>query len=188
MTMPARSPMTAEAYLAFEATSSDKHEFVRGELFAMSGTTDTHNDLVLNVCNLLRAQVASRGCRVHFLDLKLRIERADAYFYPDVLVTCDDRDQADRLVKRHASLVVEVLSDSTRAYDQGDKFALYRQLDSLQAYVLVDTLRRRIEVYERQSSPFWRFSAYDAGESAHVEALDVRLEVDAIYEGTDVVR
>lgn len=186
--MPARksNDLKPEEFLAFDRTTDVRHEYVRGQTFAMSGTTDTHNELVFRLTAALRDSLLSRDCRVLFEAVKLRVERANCYFYPDVFVTCDARDRDDSRVKRYASLVVEVLSEGTQAYDRSEKLASYRQLDTLQAYLLVDTSRQRIEVYERQDGPFWRYAALGPGESLHVAALDFGLDVSELYAGCDV--
>ncbi|MBM4343507.1 MAG: Uma2 family endonuclease [Deltaproteobacteria bacterium] len=178
--------MTAGEYLALEAASAERHEFVDGAMVAMAGSTDTHNDIVYNTTVALRGQFLPRGCKVPFSDVKVLVERLDAYFYPDVFVTCDVRDRADPVVKRHPCLIVEVLSKSTEDYDRGAKFQKYRRLDSLQAYVVVYTSHRQVDVLERQDHPFWRYSTFSTGEALHIERLDIRLTVDDLYIGTNV--
>ena len=118
--------MTAAEFLAWDEQQTLKREFVRGEVFAMSGGEDRNNTVAGNLYTALRQHLAGSPCRVYQADIKLRVEAADCYFYPDVMVTCSRADAASRLIKRDAVLVVEVLSPSTSAYDRGDKFADYR--------------------------------------------------------------
>jgi len=181
-----KGPMSAEEYLAFEAQSEVRHEYVRGEIFAMTGTTDFHNEICQNICMVLRGLTKPRGCKVYMESVKLRVDRANAFYYPDVFVTCDERDQADPLVKRHASLVVEVLSPSTAEYDRGGKFQSYQKLDSLRAYLLVDSAFQNVTLYERQEGPFWRYSAHGPGDTLRIDALDLTLTVDDCYAATFV--
>ncbi len=178
--------LTPEEYLALEAESDVRHEYVNGEMLAMVGGTDWHNAIVFNMAVQLQPQTRPRDCRVLRESVKLRVERANAYFYPDVFVTCDKRDERDRLIKRHASVIVEVLSPSTEVIDRTSKFTAYRKLDSLLAYVLVETTYRRVEVYERQDHPFWRWSSLVAGEVARIDTLDLAVAVDDLYVDTDV--
>ena len=136
-------------YLEWEQRQPERHEYVRGEVFAMAGTTDRHNEISGNCYTLLRQHLRGTPCRVYIADVKVRVDAADCGFYPDVQVTCAESDRADRLVKRSPVLVVEVLSASTATFDVGDKFAAYQQLDSLQEYVLVDQNRMSVKCFRR---------------------------------------
>ncbi|MBP8284083.1 MAG: Uma2 family endonuclease, partial [Chromatiaceae bacterium] len=144
--------ITADAYLAGEIHSPIRHEYVAGEVFAMAGATEEHATIAGNLFALLRNQVRGGPCRVYIADMKLRVEAADAFFYPDVFVTCDPRDATEPLAKRRPALICEVLSESTEAYDRGGKFAAYRTLESLNEYLLIDSRRRAVEVFRRQTS------------------------------------
>lgn len=114
----------AAAYLAWEETQPERHEYVGGEVFAMTGARDGHNTIALNIASWLRSALRGTPCRAFIADMKLRVEAANAFFYPDVLMTCDERDKQPEaeLAKQHPSLVVEVLSESTAAYDRGLRF------------------------------------------------------------------
>jgi Uma2 family endonuclease len=141
-----KRPMTAAEFLAWDETQTLKHEFVRGEVFAMTGGVDRNNTVALNVAIALRLHLRGSRCRVYASDVRLRVEAADCYFYPDVMVTCSDADLGDRVLKSEPVLVVEVLSPSTAAFDRGDKFADYRALPSLREYLLIDVDRQRCEL------------------------------------------
>ncbi len=186
MPLPAVNTVTEAEYLEFEATAEGRHEYVGGEIFAMTGTTLTHNELVYRAVTDLRGKLAGRQCRTWMIDVKLKVDRTGDYYYPDAFVTCDERDRGETLVQRHPTLILEVLSPSTAIYDREGKFAAYRKIESLRAYVLVSTEMQLVEVYERQEGPFWRFSAYGAGEVARVEALSVELAVDALYADLEI--
>jgi len=147
--------MTADEFLAWDAAQTIRHEFVRGEIFAMAGAHEAHVTATGNVYNALRQHLKGSPCRTFLADMKLRVEAADAFFYPDVLVTCSAADAADPLIKREPVLVVEVLSPATAAYDRGEKFAAYRQLPSLQEYLLVDPAARRCDLYRRGADGLW---------------------------------
>ncbi|MBM4321881.1 MAG: Uma2 family endonuclease [Deltaproteobacteria bacterium] len=177
--------MSSPEYLMFESQSRVKHEYVRGELFAMAGATKAHNDVAGNVHSILRARLHGRPCRTYIADVKLRVEPADVYFYPDVLVTCDPRDHADPLVVRHPVLVFEVLSDSTADYDRGEKFADYRRIESLAEYVLVDSRAKRVEVFRREQHG-WRFLPLAAGDTLTLASIGLDVPVAALYDDTDV--
>lgn len=172
---------TFDDYLEWENRQPLRHEFIRGEVFAMAGGTDLHNEVAGNLYVLLHQRLRGSPCRVFMADVKVRVETADCSFYPDLLVTCADSDRADRLVKRSPILIVEVLSPGTAAFDRSDKFAAYRQLDSLQEYVLIDPTRLHVQIYWRQNGQ-WRVDSAGAGESLRLESLDLDCPVAAIYE------
>lgn len=168
-------------YLAWEQRQPERHEYVRGEVFAMAGTTDRHNEISGNFYTLLRQHLRGTPCRVFMADVKVRVEAADCGFYPDLQVTCAESDRADRLVKRFPVLVVEVLSDSTASYDLGDKFAAYQQLDSLREYVLVDQERIRVQVYRRRDGQWWVDSVGPGGRLS-LESVGLECPVEVLYE------
>jgi Uma2 family endonuclease len=122
-----------DAFLEWEKTQLEKYEYLDGQIvqvYAMVGARDAHVTVALNVASLLRERLRGGPCRVYISDMKLRVEAANAFFYPDVFVTCDPRDRAEDTCKRFPLLVVEVLSESTAGYDRGRKFAVYRQVGS----------------------------------------------------------
>lgn len=172
---------TADAYLTWEAEQAGKHEFVRGEVFAMTGTTDRHNDIMLNCIVALRPQLQGKPCRLYAADVKLRVEAADAFFYPDLFITCSAADHADRHIKREAGIVIEILSPATAAYDQGAKFAAYRQLPSLREYVLIDPDAVSVNVFRRSEDGHWVLWPYAAGETIELPSLGLSLPVDDLY-------
>ncbi len=181
---PARKELVSvEEYLEGEKVSPVKHEYVRGEVFAMSGVRDVHNIVTGNVFVFLR-RVARPGCTAFFADVKLRVKAADAFFYPDVFLTCDPRDRDDAYVKSHASLVVEVLSDSTALYDRGEKFAMYRQLPSLREYLLVNPIKRTAELWRRNAAD--RFEVIDVGNGdVELESVGATVPAAELYAGLD---
>ena len=153
---------SADDYLAWEECQEEKHEYVAGEVFAMVGARHEHVVVTLNLPSALKQRLRGGPCQAYVSDLKLRVEAADAFFYPDVMVSCDQRDHAVSLFIAYPTLIAEVLSDSTAAYDRGDKFAAYRTLPSLQEYVVVDIRARRVETFRRASDGDWLFHEYGA--------------------------
>lgn len=176
--------ISVEDYLAGEAVASVRHEYVAGEVFAMAGASEAHATIALNVAALLRAHVRGGPCRVYIADMKLRVEAASAFFYPDVFVTCDARDTGEPLAKHHARVVIEVLSESTEAYDRGAKFADYRRLETLDEYVLIDSRRRACEVFRRHPEG-WLLDPVPEHGHLVLNAIDFDCALDAVYE--DVV-
>lgn len=168
-------------YLAGEALSPLKHEYVAGEVFAMAGASEEHVTIAGNLFALLRAHVRGGPCRVYIADMKLRVERAQAFFYPDVFVTCAAADAQRPTAKEEARVVIEVLSESTEAYDRGAKFGSYRELASLQEYVLIDSRRRSVEAFRRHPDGWILQPVPEDGRLA-LASLGFECSMDAIYE------
>lgn len=177
--------MTAEEFLAWEITQVDRHEFVNGEVFAMAGGDDRHARVSLNVASALNASLRGSKCRVYGSDMRLNVASHSSYFYPDVMVTCSAADHASRLAKHEPTLIVEVLSPSTAAYDRGDKFAHYRQIPSLQEIVLIDVESRRCDVYRRQGEGLWLLHPFEAGESVTFASVELRLSAEDLFADVD---
>jgi len=182
MSCPApRLAFTYDDYLEWEKRQPQRHEYLHGEVFAMTGTSDRHNDISGNFYTLLRQHLRGTPCRVYMADVKVRVEAADCCFYPDIQVTCAEDDRADRYVKRSPVVVVEVLSESTAAFDMGNKFASYQKLDSLREYVLVDQENIRVHIYRRQDERWW-VDNIGPGGRLHLESLDLDCPIETIYE------
>ena len=181
-----------EDYLAGEAVSPIKHEYVAGEVFAMSGASDAHVTVAGNVFAMLRAHVRSGPCRVYIADMKLRVDPAQSCFYPDVFLTCDPADLGEVTAKQRPKVVIEVLSESTEGYDRGGKFAAYRRLASLEEYVLIDSRSRSVEVFRRHPEGWVLQPVPDEGR-LELLSLGFGCGLDGIYEdvaldGADVAK
>lgn len=175
-------PFDADAYLEWERKQQIRHEYVDGEVFAMSGATDAHVTVTLNLASLLRAHLRGTRCRVYMADMKLRVDAANAFFYPDILVSCSEADRQRALHKNEPILLVEVLSDSTAAYDRGAKFSDYRQLPSLQEYVLIDPTQFSVDVLRKNQNGRFELYPFALGEEVELTSLDVRLSMAELYE------
>jgi Uma2 family endonuclease len=183
----ARQKLSVEEYLSSEEKTQERHEYVAGEVFAMVGTTPLHNQISLNVASSLRAALKGRPCRVFMSDIKLRVTAADAFYYPDVFVTCGAANPGNEAkLALDAQLVIEVLSDGTSAYDRGDKLHAYRKLPSLEEYVLVSQGLRRVELYRRGPAASWTFLTFEGDEIVRLSSLKLELPLASIYEDTDV--
>jgi Uma2 family endonuclease len=177
-------PLSAADFLAWDATQTTRHEFVRGEVFAMAGAGERHVTVAGNVYVALRQHLAGSPCRTFITDMKLRVEAVDAFFYPDVMVTCSERDAGDPLVKREPVLLVEVLSPATAAFDRGDKFAAYRSLDSLREVLLVDPDLRRCDLFRRQAvdgGEAWVLHPSAPGEGVELVSVGLAVTADALW-------
>lgn len=184
--MPALAQSTrfdADAYLAWEQDQPLKHEYFQGEAFAMVGARQEHVLVSLNLASALKQRLRGGPCRAYVADMRLRVAAADAYFYPDVMVSCDARDHAAALFLEHPRLIVEVLSTGTEAFDRGAKAATYRLLPSLREYVLVDIEARRMELYRRTDQDDWLLHDCRLGASVcRFESLEIELPTAEIFE------
>jgi Uma2 family endonuclease len=143
---PQKPPkMSIEEYLEWESQQEVRHEYVNGELFAMTSGTIPHNDIALNLYTALRPHLKSRGCRINVSDVKVEVSPSSPYYYPDIVVSCDPRDLNARKFIQYPRLIVEVLSPSTEAKDRGEKFIYYQTMPSLQEYVLIDSEKVAVE-------------------------------------------
>jgi Uma2 family endonuclease len=179
-----RPHFTAGEYLSMERASSEKHEFALGEIFAMTGASARHVEIVGNIAGELRNQLRQRPCRVYSTDLRLCVDAEHRYTYPDVVAICSQPqfldDTMDTLL--NPELIVEVLSESTRNYDRGDKFQQYRGISSFREYLLVDQERVHVECYSKQSDGTWSLWETDAIDRVvQLDSVNVALAVAEIY-------
>ncbi|MBW4459683.1 MAG: Uma2 family endonuclease [Nodosilinea sp. WJT8-NPBG4] len=175
--------LTPEDYLQFEAESPIKHEYSAGKVYAMAEVRDGHVTIAGNLSVLLRNHVRGTSCRVYISAMKARIEARDRFYYPDVMVTCDPRDQKTSAYKHFPRLVVEVLSNSTEAFDRGDKFVDYQTLESLEEYVLINTRHQRVECFRRNEAGLWVLQYYTPETATFcLESIDFTASIAALYE------
>ncbi len=185
MSLPqAKIPFSPDDYLAWEQEQPCRNEYVDGEVFAMSGASDAHGTVALNLAARLHTALRGTPCKPFIADMKVQVAAANSFFYPDIVVTCDPRDRTPEAshVKQHPTLIVEVLSPSTEAYDRGNKFAAYRQLESLQEYVLVSLEARRIEIFRRDASGHWVLYPFALNEGLELASLNFSCPVAEIFE------
>jgi len=174
-----RAPTLAE-FLVWENAQDGKHEYADGEVIAFAGGTNRHNLIAANVISGLRTTLRA-GCRATGSDTK--IIGSSWSRYPDVVVTCDERDTLDLAHVAHPTLIAEVLSEGTHGIDREDKLDEYRSLSSLREYLLVDSRRRWIQIV-RRSGDEWVVSLPIREEAVHCPSLDITLSLDEIYAGT----
>jgi Uma2 family endonuclease len=178
--------MSLEEYLRFENEHPERHEYVAGEVYAMSGATLRHSSIVQNLSFRLMERTRGGPCGVHTHGLKVRVGD-DRIYYPDLLVLCTPL-PGDTLVVREPCLVIEVTSPSSARTDRGEKADAYRRLTSLDAYLVVDQRRRRVDRHWRSSAGAWQQEEYLAEGIVPIACLDTSLALDDIYEGVDLPR
>ncbi|MDF5710162.1 MAG: Uma2 family endonuclease [Nostoc sp. S4] len=183
---PQQIYLTPEQYIQLEEQNPVKHEYIDGYIYAMAGALDPHVTIAGNLFALLRNHIRGSSCRVYIADMKARIESLNRFYYPDVMVTCDSRDRETPAYKSFPCLIVEVLSNSTEAFDRGDKFADYQALETLKEYVLINTKRQRVECFRRNDEGLWVLQSYTAEDkSFRLNSVDFQETIAALYE--DVV-
>jgi Uma2 family endonuclease len=182
---PERFPqMTPTDYLAWEEQQEIKHEYFDGEIFAMTGCTVNHGRIGGRIFALMDDRlIDSDRCIALNSDVKIKIQAAEKYVYPDASVTCDDRDRQTAQFISYPSLIVEVLSYSTEAYDRGKKFKLYQRSTSLIEYVLVSAEEMELEVFRKNDRGKWEVTNYAAGDVVELESIDLTFPIERLYRG-----
>ncbi len=169
--------ISEEDYLAGEKISAIKHEYVDGDVFAMSGASASHNRLAVNLTTAFNIHLKGKPCQPYAADMKVKV--GSKYFYPDVLVDCSQIDDSSYYTESPV-IIVEVLSKSTRRMDETTKRVAYLQIPSLQEYVLIEQDFVDIEVVRRSSG--WQSQRYYLGDEVHFESIGLTLTVEEIYD------
>ncbi|HTR77129.1 MAG TPA: Uma2 family endonuclease [Gemmatimonadaceae bacterium] len=175
-----RIKVSTEEYLAFEAASAHRHEFVSGEICVMNGATVRHNLITLNIAQRLRNAARALRCRVVVADVKLRVG-PDRVYYPDVMVACG-QGQDGELVVEDPLLLVEVTSPSTQATDRREKLDAYQRLASLRLYMVVDQRRRFVVVYARDETGAWLRDEFQGAGDIPIPQFETIVTLDEIYD------
>ncbi len=187
MSSPSPSLLTEREYLALERKSETRSEYIAGRVFVMSGATRRHNLIAGNLYREINSQLRDRPCEAYVSDMRVKVAPTGMYTYPDIVALCSE----PRLEDAHGdtllnpTVIVEVLSDSTEAYDRGEKFAHYRRLETLREYVLVAQNKVRVEHYRREGEAWVLSEISDPEGTLHLPSIDCRISVAAIYEKVD---
>jgi len=189
VTQLSQQTYTPAQYLEFEAEADNRHEFINGDVIPMAGGTTNHNELVTNLCVLLKPSLREQGRRLYSENVRLWIRTANVFTYPDVMIL--DGEPAyygdNQTTVTNPVAIFEVLSDSTRDYDQGRKFNFYRSVETLQEYVLVDQETTAVMLYRRGTDKDWHLNILeDITEVVSLESVGVELPLTGIYQGVNV--
>jgi Uma2 family endonuclease len=177
---------TVEEYLAMERASTEKHEYYRGEIFAMSGASLRHNRIQMNFLREVGLFLKGKGCDVFGSDLRVHIPSNGLYTYPDAVIVCGEPQLGDTEMDTllNPGVIVEVLSKSTQSYDRGDKFNLYRAIPSLKEYILIASEAVGVEHYTKQENDTWVLKEYkQLQDSLPVKTIAFSLPLSEIYAG-----
>lgn len=182
-----KSYFTPEQYLALERAASQRSEYLAGKIYAMAGASEAHNLITLNAITSLRAQTRGR-CRAYLRDMRVRVPATRLFTYPDGILVCGERrfDDAQRDTLLNPTLLIEVLSDSTERYDRGQKFAHYRQIASLQEYLLIAQDAPRVERFLRQPTDEWLLTIVEGRDATlPLPSVACTLTLAELYEEVD---
>ncbi len=185
MAEPMLAFISEDDYVSGERDARMRHEYVDGRVFAMTGASRRHNIVAGNIFARLHAHLRGRPCDVFVNDMRVHVRSVRAFYYPDVVLTCDSRDQGadDQGGLEYPTLLVEVLSPSTEAIDRREKWVNYRKLESLQEYVLVDPTQRWVEVFRRTDAGWVQELHREPGAEVSLQAVALSLPLATIYEG-----
>jgi Uma2 family endonuclease len=185
-----RPRYSVEEYLRLEGDSAERHEFRDGQIVAVSGGTEPHSLIIANVVGALWGRLRGGPCRVYESNLRLRIPRKPLYCYPDASIVCGpaqyDPQGPQRTTILNPRIIIEVLSPSTEAYDRGEKFTDYREIDSLEEYVLIDQKEPSVQTFLRQGDGTWSFAAWAGMETAaKIRCLGLEIPMAELYAGVE---
>ncbi|MBO9565627.1 MAG: Uma2 family endonuclease [Niastella sp.] len=182
---------TIEEYLESEAKSDIKREYYKGELFAMSGATLPHNIITVNLLISLGILLNGKSCRPFNSDLRIHIPENTLFTYPDISIICGKPETLndDNFNALNPTILVEVLSPSTKAYDRTKKFDLYKDIPTLKEYILVDSQSIKVEVWRIDQTNRWTLQEYKTQEEIlEFKSVGVTMLLMKIYEDTDLLR
>ncbi|MFO5437888.1 MAG: Uma2 family endonuclease [Dolichospermum sp.] len=174
--------LTPEEYFVWEEKQLLRHEYLNGEVYAMSGRTQNHGRIASNIIFIVKGHLRGGGCQVGNSDCSVNILETKDYVYPDVSVTCEDSDRTATQAIQYPCLIVEVLSPSTANYDRGDKFRLYRRNPRLQDYVLVDAEKIAIDLYRKNDRGNWEIFNYQSGDNIELRSINLSFPIESVYE------
>ena len=186
--------MSPEEYLAWEAKQDGKYEYENGEIIAMTGGTIPHSQIPLNLGAVMLAHLRGKGCKISISDAKV-LTRSGKYYYPDVVVSCDNRDRFSRDFLKYPVLIAEVLSPTTEARDRGIKQQNCMLIDTLQTYILINSEIPRIEIYQRRDDRAWEYQSIAIAQTTfeqddpliHITSIDLKFPLSRLYENIDFV-
>lgn len=182
---------TPEEYFAWEETQLEKHELIDGHVYpmdiqGMGGGSKNHSVLAARLITLLGNHLEGSPCETATSDLRINIVGTNNYTYPDISVTCDDRDKITTQYITYPCLIIEILSPSTEAYDRSRKFRLYRQNPVLQDYLLVSSTRIEIDLYQRTDTGEWLIINYQPGDTIELKSINLSFPIEQIYRNLDL--
>jgi len=177
---------TPEEYFLWEEKQLEKYELIDGQVYAMGGGSVNHGRIAIRLTGLFDAHLGDRNCITGNSDVRVNILGTNDYTYPDASVSCDDRDKITSQYITYPCLIVEVLSESTEAYDRGQKFRRYRQNPMLIDYLLVSSTSIAVDLYQKNEAGDWLIFNYQAGDTIALKSIDLHFPIEQIYRGLNL--
>ena len=175
--------LTPEEYFIWEEKQLEKHEYIDGELYAMSGGSVNHGRIAIKFITMFDTHLENSSCIIGNSDIKINILKTNNYTYPDVSVTCDDRDKNTPNYFTYPCLIIEVLSASTEAYDRGAKFRIYRNNPVLKDYLLVSSTSIEMDLYHQKNNGEWVIINYKEGDTIALKSINFSFAIEQVYRG-----
>ncbi|XHX80080.1 MAG: Uma2 family endonuclease [Stenomitos frigidus ULC029] len=175
--------LTPESYFAWEEKQLEKHEYINGQVYEMGGGSVNHGRIAIRFTAMFNVHLDNSGCITGNSDIKVNIVETNNYICPDASVTCDERDKNTSQSFTYPCLIVEVLSESTEAYDRGGKFRLYRHNPVLQDYLLVNSTRIEMDLYHKNDAGEWIILNYKAGDVIELKSINLSFAIEQVYRG-----
>ena len=179
-------PLTPEEYFTWEEQQLEKHELIDGQVYAMTGGSVNHSRIAIRFATMVDTHLDASNCITGNSDLKVKIFGTNNYTYPDVSVTCDDRDKTTDQYITYPCLIIEVLSPSTETYDRSGKFRLYRKNPVLQDYLLVSSISIEMDLYHKNEADDWLIINYQAGDTVELKSINLSFPIEQIYRNLDL--
>ena len=175
--------LSPEEYFAWEEQQLEKHEYINGQVYAMTDGSVNHSRIAIRFTTMFDTHLDVSSCITGNSDLKVNILGTTNYTYPDASVTCDERDKANTQYITHPCLIVEVLSKSTEAYDRGGKFRMYQNNPALIDYLLVSSTTIEIDLYHKNDAGDWLIINYKPGDTIELKSINLKFPIEQVYRG-----
>lgn len=178
-----KTKISVADYLEGEKVGQVKHEYIDGEIYAMAGTSKSHNRIIRNILNKLANSLGGSDCEPFFVDIKVHSEKFNRFYYPDLIIVCGEDGESEYYTEK-PKVIVEVLSPSTALTDRREKMSVYKELETVEEYVLIEQNRMYAEIYRRRDfDNLWSWIEYEAGEEIEFASVDFKMPMSEIYAG-----
>jgi Uma2 family endonuclease len=177
--------VSPKEYLEMERAAVEKHEYYKGEVFAMSGASPSHNDIAYNINRLIAPFLHGKGCKLYGSDFRIHIPENSLYTYPDFSIVCGKAETTDIYTDNltNPTVIIEILSKSTKGYDRGTKFHLYRNIKTLKEYITIDSFFVSVEIYTRHANNSWNLTVFkELSDSFYLSTISLTLFLKDIYD------
>ncbi len=179
-------PLTPQEYFVWEEQQLEKYEYINGQVYAMGGGSVNHGRIAIRLTAMFETHLEDSGCITGNSDIKVNIVETNNYTYPDASVTCDQRDKSNPNYFTYPCLIVEVLSDSTEAYDRGAKFRMYRKNLVLKDYLLVSSTQIEMDLYHKNDAEEWMIINYQEGDMIELKSINLNFPIEQVYRSLDL--